>query len=215
MSNELSTEGLYDPLAAFVTDRVSEFDLVPEEHREELERLARSLSRRLEVERTVALTFICTHNSRRSHFAQIWARTAAHIYGVAGVETFSGGTEATAFNPRAVAAIRRSGFEVEKEPGTKNPVYRVSLGDGLSEMECFSKLYDQPPNPNRDFIAVMTCSAADAGCPVVLGAVERIAIPYDDPKAADGTEREARIYDERCREIAREMLFFISSTGSF
>jgi hypothetical protein len=40
----------------------------------------------------------------------------------------------------------------------------------------------------------------------VFGAEARIAIPCDDPKAADGTEHEARAYDERCRQIAREIL---------
>ena len=45
---------------------------------------------------------------------------------------------------------------------------------------------------------------------VVFGASERFAIPYDDPKASDGADRESRIYDERCREIACEMLFLFS-----
>ena len=44
----------------------------------------------------VRLIFICTHNSRRSHMAQLWAQTAAAYHGVAAIETFSGGTEATA-----------------------------------------------------------------------------------------------------------------------
>jgi hypothetical protein len=60
----------------------------------------------------------------------------------------------------------------------------------------------------------MTCSDADAACPIVFGAAERISIPYDDPKAADGTPDEAAVYDERCRQIAREMLYVFSRVGS-
>jgi len=56
----------------------------------------------------------------------------------------------------------------------------------------------------------MTCSAADEGCPVVYGAAERIAIRYDDPKEFDDTPLEAQKYDERCRQIAREMHFSIA-----
>jgi hypothetical protein len=56
----------------------------------------------------------------------------------------------------------------------------------------------------------MTCSAADKACPIVFGADARIAIPFDDPKAFDGTDQEAAKYDERCRQIAREMLYVFS-----
>ena len=41
----------------------------------------------------------------------------------------------------------------------------------------------------------------------------RIAIPYDDPKEFDGTERETEIYDERCRQIAREMLYVFAEVA--
>lgn len=64
----------------------------------------------------------------------------------------------------------------------------------------------QPPNPTTDFCAVMTCSSADAGCPLVLGASARVVIPYEDPKDSDGTDREAAVYAQRCRQLAREML---------
>ena len=56
----------------------------------------------------------------------------------------------------------------------------------------------------------MTCSDADEACPIVFGAAERITIRYNDPKAFDDTEQETEKYDERCRQIAREMLFAFS-----
>ena len=45
---------------------------------------------------------------------------------------------------------------------------------------------------------------------IVIGAAERIVLSYDDPKDFDGTAREAAAYDERCAEIAREMLYAFS-----
>jgi arsenate reductase len=129
------------------------------------------------------------------------------------VATYSGGTEATAFNARAVAAMRRAGFSISEAEG-KNPRYVVSLGEGLGEMTIFSKKFNDPANPQRGFAAIMVCSDADAACPFVPGADFRLAIPYEDPKKSDGTPDEAATYDERCRQIGREMLFALRHAKS-
>jgi arsenate reductase len=141
--------------------------------------------------------------------AQIWTATAAHHYGVENVETYSGGTEATAFNPRAVAAIEGAGFKVEN-PGGENPKYKISSNDESESMICFSKKFDDEFNPDKKFGAIMTCSDADENCPVVPGADFRKPITYRDPKESDGTNREKETYDERCFQIAREMFYMIS-----
>ena len=128
--------------------------------------------------------------------------------------TFSGGTEATAFAPQAVASMHRHGFRIEKEPGGGNPHYEVRYAPEAPTLDCFSKVYDQPPNPSSDFGAVMVCSSADAGCPVVAGADVRIALPFVDPKESDGTDAEAATYDVRSRDIATEMLFVFRSVAA-
>ena len=204
---------LLEGLDRYVADRLTEMDLIPEPRRRDLERVSRFVAERVEAGQPVRLTFICTHNSRRSHLSQIWAQTAAHCFSVPGIETFSGGTEATAFNSRAVAAMRRAGFLVEPFTDGKNPIYEVSFTPGMEPMQAFSKVYGDPPNPTDDYAAVMTCSAADEACPVVIGAAERFAVPFDDPKAADGSAREAAAYDERCAQIAREMLYLFSKAA--
>jgi hypothetical protein len=130
---------------------------------------------------------------------------------VDGVETYSGGTEATAFNPRAVAALQRAGFRIEtSEPEAENPRYTVSITENGPTLEAFSKRYMDPPNPTAGFAAIMTCSDADEACPFVRGADFRIAVPYVDPKVSDGTPEEAATYDERSRQIATEMLYVFS-----
>lgn len=201
---------LYPDLAAYVSEVQAEADMIPAERKAELAQLGDWIRSRVHTGEPANVVFICTHNSRRSHIAQIWAQTADHAHGVSGVETYSGGTEATAFNPRAVAALERAGFRIEAQGEGSNPRYIVRVSDDEEPMECFSKVYDQPPNPTDGFCAIMTCSAADEGCPVVFGATERIAIRYDDPKDFDGTALEQQKYDERCRQIAREMLYAIS-----
>jgi protein-tyrosine-phosphatase len=207
---DAGSHALLPALSAHVADALTELDRIQAERRLQLDALALFVAERTRGGEPAPLIFICTHNSRRSHMAQLWAQASAHHFGVDGIETYSGGTEATAFNPRAVAALERAGFAIEAASAGDNPVYAVRFLAEMEPMSCFSKVYDQPPNPTRGFCAVMTCGAADAGCPVVFGAAQRIAITYDDPKAADGTAEEAAVYDERCRQIAREMLFAFS-----
>jgi arsenate reductase len=189
--------------------------VLPEERREPLDRLAQFVMERRERGEAARLLFICTHNSRRSHMGQIWASVAAAHHGIDGVETFSGGTEATAFDPRAVAALRRAGIGIEATNGdAANPRYAVSFADSRPALEAFSKKYDDPPNPTEGFAAIMTCSEADQACPFVQGAALRVALPYADPKASDGTPREEATYDERCQQIATEMFYLFSRVAS-
>lgn len=155
------------------------------------------------------LTFICTHNSRRSHLCQIWASVIAKYFGLNNIETYSGGTEATAFNLRAVAAIERVGFKVQ-DPGGENPRYKVFFDKNEDPLICFSKTFDDSYNPQKKFAAIMTCSDADANCPFVSGAEKQFSIPYVDPKESDGTSQEAETYDERCKQIAAEMYYLMS-----
>lgn len=180
------------------------------ERKESLLELAEYISGRLKEQKPVALNFICTHNSRRSHLSQIWAGFFAYHFGLPAVKTYSGGTEATAFNQRAVAALERAGFRV-KNPGGSNPLYEVSFSDSTPAMICFSKKYSDPVNPAGDFAAIMTCTQADKACPLVQGADYRLSLPFEDPKAADNTPEESDRYDERCLQIASEMYFVFSS----
>lgn len=188
---------------------VSDFDSIPAERKKQLEKLSDYISNKVAAGETAKLNFICTHNSRRSHLAQIWTSVAAHHYGITAIETYSGGTEATAFNPRAVDALERAGFKIEN-PGGDNPRYSVSFSDEAKPLICFSKTFDDAVNPNQNFAAIMTCSDADENCPFVPGAEFRIPITYRDPKESDGTSHEAAVYDERCCQIAREMFYMMN-----
>lgn len=155
----------------------------------------------------IDLVFICTHNSRRSHFGQVWAAVWAHYFGWPNVHTYSGGTEATAVHHNAIAALQRVGFAISKQADKANPVYVITYSAAAPPIYCFSKVYQDTANPQEDFCAIMTCSEADEACPTVLGAAKRMALPYDDPKVADGTPQEAEQYDERCQEIAIDLYY--------
>ena len=201
---------IWGPLNRTIADRVAEFEAIPAERKQKLLELARFVDDGRKAGRPVRLNFICTHNSRRSHMAQLWAQAAAHYYGIEGVACYSGGTEATAFHPQAVKAMQDAGFRIESTTSGVNPRYVVTYGNDAAPVTAFSKKYDDPSNPSGDFAAVMTCSEADANCPVVIGAARRISLTYEDPKAFDGTPQAAEGYAARVRQIGREMLFAFS-----
>lgn len=197
-------------LESFIQARANEFDKIPAERKEVLEKVADYVKSRIDLNEPVQLVFICTHNSRRSHIAQIWAQTAAYYYDIANVQTYSGGTEATAFNPNAVKAMREAGLEINVIKEGDNPVYEVKYAKDAAAMKVYSKVYDQEGNPESGFAAVMTCSHADQNCPFIPGASLRIPVTYDDPKEFDGTPRQEQAYQERSSQIAREMLYLFS-----
>lgn len=176
-----------------------------------LNQLIEYIKKKIDSEQAIRLNFICTHNSRRSQLSQIWAKTAAWMNGM-DIEAYSGGVEVTAFNERAVASCRRLGFEIEGDTNSSNPKYSVKL-DENTQIECFSKVYDDPTNPSSGFAAVMTCSDADKNCPFIPGTEARIPLRYEDPKAFDDTELEAAKYDERSLQIASEMLHIFRAIG--
>ena len=204
---------LHPELHRYVQDRVLPgIAEIPAERREQLDLIVAFVKERKAAGVTADLTFICTHNSRRSHLSQLWAATAAWAHGLDHVRTFSGGTEATAFNPRAVSAVERAGFQVVNGEGG-NPVYVVSFTEDHDPERCWSKVYDDPANPQKGFCAVMTCSEADANCPIVRGALDRVSLPYVDPKEADDTPEEAARYDERCLQIATELWYVMQQAA--
>lgn len=197
-------------LQQYVDARCQEFEQISAQRKALLEQLSTYISQEVAAGNEVKLSFICTHNSRRSHFGHLWAHAAATQFKIPNVHTYSGGTEATAFNPRAVAALQRAGFTIQKSDSNNNPVYMVQLSTNDQPQKCFSKKYDAEPNPPKDFGAVLVCSQADASCPNVTGAKKRFAIPFEDPKVSDGRDDEMQVYDERCAQIAREMLYVFS-----
>lgn len=201
---------LNESLKTYITAIKKDFAKIPKERKKELDKIAFFVQNKVKSGEQAQLIYICTHNSRRSHFGQIWAATAAAYYGISNVKTYSGGTESTAFNERAVAACKRAGFEISKISEDKNPIYQVKYATDVEPLKAFSKKYDDSSNPQSGFCAIMTCSQADEACPNVKGAIARIAIPYDDPKVFDGKSIETAKYDERCKQIATETLYIFS-----
>lgn len=206
----ITTNSVLLSLQPIIQKLTDGFNQIPDERKAILKELTDFVSQKSKADQTVNLNFICTHNSRRSHISQVWAQTAAQYYGIGDVQCYSGGTEATAFNPRAVKAMKEAGFDIQVFKDGTNPVYRAKFSDQSPTLTVFSKKYDDDFNPKKDFAAIMTCSHADENCPLVLGATKRIALTYNDPKDFDGTPQEAAKYSERVQEIGCEILYAFS-----
>jgi len=183
---------------------------VSEERKSVLQPLVDYVQKKVNANEEIRLNFICTHNSRRSHLTQIWAQTMAFQFGIKNVFCYSGGTEATAMFQKVAETLTNQGFEIQKISQEQNPVYAVKFDENQHPVVCFSKTYFDDFNPKCNFAAIMTCSNADEGCPMVFGAEVRFPIKYDDPKAFDGTEVMNEKYKERSLQIASEMHYVFS-----
>lgn len=201
------------PLQPQIAAAIAASGELPPERQRLLQSAAEAIGQRLRDGEPAPLVFICTSNSRRSQLAQVWAKVAAAHCGLDRIETYSGGTEATACNPRTVRALRRAGFTVAEPTAGENPRYLLKFAENQPAMELYSKRFADPANPQQDFVALICCDDADEACPMVTGAVARISLSYDDPKRADGTPGEAAAYDERSRQIAAEMFFLMGEVA--
>lgn len=199
-----------------IQDTINALDLhsVTAERKKVLQPLVDYIKNKVEQNEVVRLNFICTHNSRRSHFSQVWAQIMAAHFGVPNLFTFSGGTEATAMFPFVVEVLKEQGLEIIPLSEGKNPVYAIKFGQNAQPVIGFSKTYDHSFNPASDFAGIMTCSQASEDCPFVAGAEKRIPITYEDPKAFDDTPQQAEKYRERGLQIATELFYVFSKISA-
>ena len=163
----------------------------------------------------VDLILVCTGNSRRSMMGAAMGNAAATFKELKNIKFYSGGTKPSAFNSRSITALKAIGFNIRETgekaakglKGEENPCYEVRWGDDKNcAMVEFSKKYNDPFNPQKDFIAIMVCDEADMECPSVVGASARISLPFADPKEFDGTPMESAKYAERRDDLGRFML---------
>ncbi|WP_284463576.1 protein-tyrosine-phosphatase [Chryseobacterium sp.] len=183
---------------------------ISEERKKVLQPLIDFIQEKVKNQESVNINFICTHNSRRSHLSQIWAQTASDYFKISNIYCYSGGTEVTALFPKVADTLINSGFNIWKLNESENPIYSIKYSQNALPIIGFSKKYDDAFNPDTDFVAVMTCSQADGGCPFIAGAERRIAITYEDPKISDDTPKQQEIYKERSLEIGAEMFYVFS-----
>jgi arsenate reductase len=203
-----SGNALFPNISKFLTQETGNISGITLNRITILVKLGHWVASQLIAQRKANLTFICTHNSRRSQMAQVWFQAATEFVGLPGVSCYSGGTEVTACHPNTVEAFYRAGFLISKESETEksNPRYLLTMGPKIAPITLFSKRFDAVENLPSDFAAITVCSDADEACPFVPGAIARIHLGFEDPKQSDGSAQQNQTYDQANQTIAREML---------
>ena len=198
-------------LITLIEDLLKEENLILSDRKKELLTLAKLCNSTLKEDNQLKFNVICTHNSRRSQLGQLWLRTAAVFFNINNVYTYSGGTEATAFNINMVNAIQSVGFQIEQLNNFENPKYQIQLSEFDNDKTLYySKIYDESYNPQANYIAILVCNSAAETCPNVTGAKHRFVLPYNDPKTFDETNLEKKAYIDTVNEIGREVLFMMN-----
>jgi protein-tyrosine phosphatase/arsenate reductase len=201
---------MFEKIESLLHQLSNNFDEIPNERKAILNKLTQYIDKKLAANESVNLVYICTHNSRRSHFGQIAAAISASHFDISNVHCFSGGTETTAFNQNAIKALQNIGFVIQtNDASSSNPIYNVAFSDKQFEV-CFSKIYNHKNNPLQNFAAIMTCSEAEKNCPFIAGADTRIGTTYKDPKEADNTAEANKVYEDRFKQITTETLYAFS-----
>ncbi|PKP26527.1 MAG: protein-tyrosine-phosphatase [Bacteroidetes bacterium HGW-Bacteroidetes-2] len=195
-----------------ISETLQSLDLktISEDRKKILQPLIDYLQTKANQKKEIRLNFICTHNSRRSHLAQVWAQAIAKNFQMENVICYSGGTQASAVFPMVIETLQNAGFEIQTLSESTNPVYSIKYSENALPILGFSKTFDNAFNPKSRFAAIMTCSQADSGCPFIAGAEKRIPITFEDPKAFDNTTEEAKMYQKRSLQIAVELLYVFS-----
>lgn len=196
----------------FFNASIKEFEIT-EDRKVLLNTISQFISNERKKFKKVRLNFICTHNSRRSQLAQVWAHYAISFYKLKRIRSYSGGTEATAFHRNTISTLQDAGFKFTlKEFSHENPIYEISYKGMKKPIVGFSKLYDHKIN-KAPFIAITTCSSAAENCPFIPEALQRFHVPYIDPKSSDDTELMSKKYLETNRQIAAEMNYIFQQVS--
>lgn len=195
-----------------IEDVINSLDiaLISDERREILKPLIEFIQTKVSANQEIRINFICTHNSRRSHLAQVWSQALAHHFNIKNIFCYSGGTESTALFPMVAEILQKSGFEIKRLSEDNNPIYSIKYADNQHPIIGFSKKLDDDFNPKSKYVAVMTCDSANEACPYVPGAEKRIALTFKDPKVYDDTPQQAKKYNERSLQIATELFYVFS-----
>lgn len=177
---------------------------ISKDRTELLHKIANTIIDELNDRERVNLNFICTHNSRRSQISQVWAFYAANYFNL-NINSFSGGTETTAFHRNTVKTLQSVGFDFNVANFShQNPKYTIGFKSSDKTIYGFSKKFDDVEN-EYPYIAITTCGHADENCPFIPDAMHRYHLPFQDPKVSDNTPEQQETYLNTNQLIAAEI----------
>ena len=204
------TRPFNEALTPYCESLEDEFNNVPDSTQEQLKVAGTYIINRLNNGQIASISFVCEHNSRKSHLGQIWTTLATQYYQLDHVKCYSGGTTPTYVNQRIINALGNTGIQIsEKGIAGHGPKYLLDYGKSSRGFEIFSKRFDHPMNPDTNYLAISLCLNPDECCPISYGADKQLSIPYEDLQPFGNTPLESAKYDEQCRMVARDMFYMM------
>lgn len=151
----------------------------------------------------INLNFVCTHNSRRSQFAQIWGSIFMSMSGISG-EVVSSGTEKTQVHENVIETLLEIGFRVIPRKGKeiKNVVFHSF---NQNPVKLYSKTIEELDLDS--FAHIFVCSQAKETCPVILSDSKSYYLPFEDPGSHDQSQNPIHHYIKSAQEIATELYY--------
>ncbi len=113
----------------------------------------------------IKVLFLCTGNSARSQMAEAFLRRYAGDY----FEAYSAGLEPRGINPYTIRVMEEIGYDLSGQ--SSKPVAPFVFREHFGYV-------------------ITVCSRAEANCPVFPGLPVRLAWPFEDPSAFDGTDED-------------------------
>ena len=170
--------------------------------RGEIERYAQEIAQRIKESGSANIVYVCTHNSRRSQFAQFWSAYHTDALNLP-ITSYSAGTERTACHSNVLEVLRQEGFSITSEGAN----HKVILNH-KSFVELSSKTLNSVGLPERYF-AIMTCSDADENCPYIPGALDRFRLTFEDPKWSDNSAEAIQVYQDTSKQISTDIKYLL------
>jgi protein-tyrosine phosphatase/arsenate reductase len=177
---------------------------ISEQRKAELAEIAKTIAEGLN-DKPISLIFVCTHNSRRSVLAEVWASVFIEHFNLP-LKAYSGGTEVTAVHQNTLDCLKSLGFQLKYDSSKINPKVDIKISETKSIIT-FSKVYHDEFNPQSNFFALMMCQHAAENCPFIPNALGRINLPYKDPKAYDNSPLKEKKYTETALLIGSEFRY--------
>ncbi len=181
---------------------------IPAERKDTLMMIGDTLLRSLEKQGKAEILFTGITDGSLTQLAQIWFYTALTWHKIKDIRICSGGLRPDAINYRIVAALKRSGFNIQPVRGfSDNPVYFFNLGRSFPDYTIFAKAIDYHGNPHKNYLVVPVNPQVDHIDYTQYGATAVIPYHWERPDIWDDTQVESMKYDEYNREIGRDMFF--------
>lgn len=179
------------------------------ERKELLDEIAYVIANEIKKNKNVNINFICTNNSRSSQIAQTWSFYAATYFNLP-INSFSGGTEVTAFHRNSIKTLQKVGFSFNLlDFSHQNPKYEISFDGCKNSIIGFSKHYDSNIN-KQPFITITTSNNKNIKYPYISSAWHHFHLPFLNPKLSDRTSNSEEEYLKTNSQIAGEINMIFS-----